>query len=202
MRGSDDPHVGGDRPRGADGHDLALLQDAQHCGLCRWAQVADLVEEECAAFRGAYEARLIPSCSREGPPLVAEEERLDERSRQGTAVDANEGARARRLVVNGAGEYLLAGACLSEKQDGDVRACDARQHLQIADEPREQRSKGSGKAAQIGRVDVARRVDRRKQLGPVPEKGLPNLDEIAVGKGDRVHLAPVHARAVGRAAVG
>ena len=53
------------RPRLADGHDLALLEEAQQLRLDVERQVADFVEEQRAAGGRADQALLIGDCSGE-----------------------------------------------------------------------------------------------------------------------------------------
>jgi len=57
--GGQHPHVDLDRPRFADGHDLALFEEPQQLRLHVHRQVADLVEEERASGRRSNQARLI-----------------------------------------------------------------------------------------------------------------------------------------------
>ena len=55
--GGDHAHVDALRPRLADRHDLALLEEAQQLRLHVERQVADFVEEQRAARRRAHQTR-------------------------------------------------------------------------------------------------------------------------------------------------
>ena len=61
--GGHEPHVGPDGFRAAQPLELALLQDAQQLHLRREVQLADLVEEQRAAF-GELEAALSSAPAR------------------------------------------------------------------------------------------------------------------------------------------
>ena len=100
--GGDDADVDGDGVIRADRGDGLFLQDAQELGLRRQRQVADLVEEQGAAVGGGD----VPGARREGagerPLGVAEELGLDERLRDGGAIQRAEGPiGARRGPVEG-----------------------------------------------------------------------------------------------------
>ena len=117
--GGDDPDVDAHGPFAADAHDLAVLDDAQQADLRGERELADFVEEERAAV-GLLEPAL-PARGRagEGALLVAEQLRVDQLGRDRAAVDAAERAGAkRRMLVDGAGDDLLAGAGLAEQEHG------------------------------------------------------------------------------------
>ena len=102
--------------RAADPLELALLQDAQQLGLHGRRQLADLVEEQRAAVAPARSGRgCWPVGPGEGAPLVAEQLALEQRLRQGRAVDRDEAARSARRSSwwMAAGDQLLAGAALA-----------------------------------------------------------------------------------------
>src|SRR6267142_3810264 len=124
--GRHDAHVDGDGGIAAHAPDLLFLQGAQDLGLHGHAEIADLVEEQ-RARRGLLEQTdLARDGPRERPPFVAEQLALQERFRDGGTVDREKGARrARGVVVNGAGDQLLAGARLSVDEHGRR----ARRHL-------------------------------------------------------------------------
>ena len=82
------PHVDALRARVADRHDLALLEEAQQLGLHVDRQVADFVEEERAAGRGADEARLVRARAPVNEPAAMAEQ-----------LTVGELARGRRAVV-------------------------------------------------------------------------------------------------------
>src|SRR5436190_8250765 len=68
VRRRDDAHIDLPRPRIADAHDLALLEDTQQARLELHRDVADLVEEERAAVGGLDEPLLVLDGPREGSP--------------------------------------------------------------------------------------------------------------------------------------
>ena len=102
--------------------ELALLQHAQQLHLGGELDVADLVEKQRAAF-GELEAPLLARVGAgERPLLVAEELRLDQRVRQRAAADLDERLlRARRVVVDGVRDQLLAGAGFAAQQHRRAR---------------------------------------------------------------------------------
>ncbi len=82
----------------ADALDHALLQEAQQLGLQRQRHVADLVEKQRAAVGELELAGRLPHRAGEGALLVAEQLALEQRFRDGRAVDRDErlaGAAAR-----------------------------------------------------------------------------------------------------------
>ena len=121
MRRRDDADVASDRHVVADTLEYTLLQHPQELYLHRGAHVADLIEEQRAAF-GDLEAALAGGDrAGEGALLVAEELGLEQLGRNGAAVDRDEGALAPRAqVVDGVRGDFLAGAGLAEDEDGGV----------------------------------------------------------------------------------
>ena len=108
--------------RVAERHHLAVLEDAQELRLHRCGHLAHFVEEDRPAGRGLEEPALIAGRPRERPPAVAEELALEERLREGRAVDGDErgaGTRARR--VDAPRHELLPGARVALDEDGDGR---------------------------------------------------------------------------------
>ena len=107
----DQADVGLNRLRSAEPLELARLQHAQQLDLRRQIQLADFVEEQRAAF-GQLEAALLRRVrTGERALLVTEQLRLDQIVRQRGAAHLDERLlRARRVVVNGVGDELLAGA--------------------------------------------------------------------------------------------
>src|SRR5437868_6937778 len=115
----DQPHIGADRLVAADALEGLLLEHAQHLGLGRRWHVADLVEEEGAAVALLELADAAAVGAGEGALLVAEQLALQQVLRDGRAVEGQE----RRLgpwavLVDGAGDDLLAGAALPRDQHG------------------------------------------------------------------------------------
>ena len=128
--GGDHPHV---HPHGlgaADPLELALLQHAQQLHLRAQVDVADLVEEQRAAF-GQLEAALLARVrAGERALLVAEELRFDQRVGQRRAAHLHERLLgAQRVVVDGVRDQLLAGARLAADEHRRVRLRDLRDLL-------------------------------------------------------------------------
>ena len=105
----------------ADPLDGLLLEVPQDLHLQRQRQLPDLVEEK-RPLVGRLDAPLAQDVGpREGALLVAEEFALQQRLRDGPAVDHHEGASpAPAELVNGQGDELLARAALARDQDGHV----------------------------------------------------------------------------------
>src|SRR5206468_9128627 len=113
--------------------DLALLQEAQQLDLERQAHLRDLIQEERAAVgRLDLPLPLLVSAG-EGALFMAEELALEQRLRDGAAIDGDEGlGMARAVRVDGLGHQLLAGAALALAENGGVRlghALDYREDL-------------------------------------------------------------------------
>ena len=126
MRRCDDPRPQGDLVLGAEGPKTPVLDHAKQLGLELHRHLGDLVEQDRP---GPDDLELPP-----GPPLgpreraafVPEDERLDERPREGRAVDRHERVRlARARLVQSAGDELLAGARLAAQEDRRVGVGDA-----------------------------------------------------------------------------
>ena len=112
--GRDEAHVDADAVRAAEPLDLALLQRAQQLHLRRHVHVADLVEEQRAAL-GQLEAALLERVGAgERALLVAEQLGFDQAAGQRRAAHLDERLlRARRVVVDGVRDHLLAGPRLA-----------------------------------------------------------------------------------------
>src|SRR4029077_15789161 len=107
----DDAHVDVDRRLAADAVELALREHAQEPRLQRQRHVADLIEEERAAIRLLEASAPLRIRSREGAALVSEKLGLEKVGRNGGSVEGDErAAGARAVLVQGAGDELLAGA--------------------------------------------------------------------------------------------
>jgi len=119
--GGDDADVDVDGGVGADADDLALLEDAEELDLGGEGHVADFVEQEGAAV-GVLEASESGfGGAGEGALGVAEELALEDALGQGAAVEGDEAALAPpAVVVEGAGDELLACAALAVDEDGGV----------------------------------------------------------------------------------
>ena len=130
VRRGDDARVERDLLVRANGADLALLERAQQLRLHVDRELADLVEEERAARRLDEETGALRLRVGEGAARVAEELALEERMRDGRAVDRDEGAAlAAATVVNAARDELLAGARLAVDEDRRIALADAADEL-------------------------------------------------------------------------
>src|SRR5262249_44617613 len=96
--------------------------DPEEFRLSRWTHLPDLVEEE-GALMGQLEAAGPPvEGARESALLVTEDLALEERFRDGRAVDGHEGRpRAGRELVDSARHEFLARAALPRDQDRSGR---------------------------------------------------------------------------------
>src|SRR5690606_27025386 len=104
-----DTDVGADGRAPADGRVLSLLQDAQQPGLRLQRHIADLIEEERAAFRLLEAAGGALLRAGERALLVAEELGFDQVPRYGGHVDGDERALAAAAeFMQRAGNKLLA----------------------------------------------------------------------------------------------
>ena len=121
--GGDHAHVDARlRALGADALDLAALEEAQQQRLHPQAHLPHFVHEDRAAVRRLEQARLVAVGAGERAAHVAEQLRLEERVGQAGAVDRDElRARAGALLVDQAGEDLLADAALAGDEDLRVR---------------------------------------------------------------------------------
>ncbi len=114
VRGRDDAHVDAHGVVPAEALVGAFLQEAQQRGLALHRQIADLVQEQGAAMGHLDAAELAAGRAGEGAALVAEQFGLDQRMRDGAAVDRDEGhGGASRLAMQRLRGELLAGAGLA-----------------------------------------------------------------------------------------
>ena len=121
VRGGEDANVHLEDAVGADGTDLAVLENPKELHLEGGTHLADLVEEDGAPVRELEHAGPLADRAGERAPLVAEHLRLEELGRDRAAVDRNEGAihpGAERM--DGAGDQLLARAALTHDEDGGI----------------------------------------------------------------------------------
>ena len=127
----DDADVHAARGRLADALDLAGLEHAQQGRLELGREVADLVEEDGAAVGGLEEALLVGRRARERAADVAEELGFEQVVRERAAEERHERAvGARAVVVEAAGDELLARAGLALDEDRDVGVEDAVERLE------------------------------------------------------------------------
>ena len=109
VRGGDHPNRDADRLLAAEPLHLAVLQHAQQLGLRRLVQVADLVEEDCAAVGQLELAAPHAGGAGECAALVAEQLALDQLGGNRRAVDFDERARGERaLAMDVRGQQFLA----------------------------------------------------------------------------------------------
>jgi hypothetical protein len=158
--------------RASDPGDLSLLQDAEELHLELQRGVADLVEEQHAAFGGLEVALVAPIGAGECPALVAEESRFEQRSRERRAIERQERVPvAVAPRVDGAGDQLLAGAGLAHHQHGGVH-------------PRGTIDEGGYRLHPRGGPDhlrLARALERGLAVGQDGEKVGPERDPDEVG---------------------
>ena len=109
---------------------LAVLEHPQELDLEVRLHFGDLVEENCAAVGHLKAAAAGADRACESPSLVAEQLTLQQRLRQGAAVDGHERAvGAGALVVDGPGQALLAHARLAKDEQRDRAGCHPLDHL-------------------------------------------------------------------------
>ena len=122
--GSDDSHVHPQGLAAADPLQFAFLQHPQQLGLKRRGNVADFVQEQSTAVRLLEAALTLVNRPRERAFLVSEQLRFQQIVRQGRAVQLEQWpAGARRVVVDGASDQLLAGAGFAAHQHRGVPFC-------------------------------------------------------------------------------
>src|SRR5262245_33458745 len=146
MCGRNNANVDLHRLAGANALESHLLEHPQQFGLHFEANVTDLIEEQRAAIGELEPAHFIAVGAREGTFNVAEQLALEQTGRKGCAMDLDEGfAATRAMVVQGAGQKLLARAALAADKHRRLTAGDfANQPEQLAD----------GRAAADNTVDV------------------------------------------------
>ena len=186
----DDAGVELDRPRLADALDLALLQRPQQLRLQRQRHQADFIDEERAAMRQLEAADACRHGAGERALGVAEQLGLGQRLGNRGGVERDEAlVAARAVVVNRAGDELLAGAGLALDQHGAVHRRDQLQGLEDllhrACSGRRPSRTGSGRAAARG----ARRSPVAGGAAPCPV--LRTRESCAIWNGlIRKSLAP------------
>ena len=157
-------HIRANRLRAAEPLEFARLEHAQQLDLRREVDLADLVEEQRAAF-GQLEAALLGRVrARERAFLVAEQLRFDEGVRQrGTAHLDERPLRSQRVVVNGLGDELLAGARFAADQHGRVGARHLR-HLLVDQAHRPARAKDVREVVALAQLALEVRVFLAKAI--------------------------------------
>src|ERR1051326_6290868 len=180
---------------------LAGLEDAEELGLCLLRQVTDLIEEDGPAVGQLEQSR--PRAHRPGERalLVPEELALDQGRGNRGAVDLDERRRrAGAVVVDGAGEELLAGAGLALHHHRHLTV--GRDPARLLDDLAERRA-----LAEDGGEAVLAPPPARRPLGlarRVPGTGLPldgATEQVELsGEGEVIRGAARH-RARGEAVV-
>src|ERR1043166_1921612 len=121
--GGDDAHVRLAVARRTDAAEAPLFEEAQELDLNLRRHLADLVQEKRRAVGGFDQSALGGGRAGEGPALVAEELRLEERFGERRAVDGDDGrVGARRARVDEAREHVLASPRLARDDDRGVGA--------------------------------------------------------------------------------
>ncbi len=144
VRRGDHPDVDADRRLAADAEEFAFREHAQQPRLKSERHVADLVQEQRAAVRLLEPADPPLGRARERAFLVTEELRLEQLRGDRRRVQRDERrVRARRVVVQGPRDELLAGARFAGNQHSHARArqpADRLEHVlhrgRLADDPR------------------------------------------------------------------
>ena len=145
----DEPEVAADWAPATEAPKLPFLKHAEELTLRGEGNVGDLVEKEGGAMGQLEDSHPLVIGPRERAPLVAEQLTLEERWRDGVAVEGDELLRgARAELVDQAGDQLLAGTRLPRDQDGYVRGGDA---LDQPPDPKQRRASAVQDAAVIDR---------------------------------------------------
>src|SRR5262249_43070853 len=113
--GSQQTDIGAQRLIAAQSLELLILQHPQHLGLQGWRHIANLVQEQCASAALLELADPPAVNAGEGPLLVAEQLTFQKGLGNRRAIDGHERlAGPSAVVVESAGDQLLAGAALSQ----------------------------------------------------------------------------------------
>jgi hypothetical protein len=175
VRRGDDPDVDLDRLGAADRRERALLQHPQQLDLQRRRHVADLVEEEGAAVGDLEQPGLILDRAGERAADVAEQRALEQVVVERRAVlDHERLLGARPVVVDRAGDQLLAGAALAVDEHGRLAADDL---LQQPGRVAHRRAR----ADDLGERVLGRGRGRRRGAGPRRHPG-----DLGGGGGDQI----------------
>jgi hypothetical protein len=130
VRGRDETDIDRTSLGLAESHHLAFLNGPQELDLHRRRDVADFIQEQCAALRRFEDAEAIANGPGEGAAHMAEELGLEERVGQRAAVDRHKRTLgARRRAVQPAGQSLLADAVFTGDEHRRVRWRDARREI-------------------------------------------------------------------------
>ena len=185
-----DAHVDLERSLAAEALDPLVLEDAQELGLERRRHVADLVQEQGAAVGDLELAAAGRSRAGEGPALVAEQLALEQRLRDGGAMDRDEwSVRARASGVDGARQPFLANARLAQDDQRAVRRCDpSRRAIELAHRAQSLELREAVAVAVLPHAEPL-----LHGLAPAVEEGIHRFREELVGQREVDHaLAAGH----------
>ena len=119
MGGRKDTNIHGNRTFAADPPHLVFLDHPEQASLHSGGHVAHLVQEKRPTVGLLEETGVVPVGTGEGAPHVTEQNALQERLGERSAVLREERAASPSSVeVNGAGHQLLAGSALALDEDG------------------------------------------------------------------------------------
>ncbi len=165
--------------------DFAFLHRAKQRGLGGQRQIADLVQEQRAAIRRAYQPG--PALHRPGecPPAVAEQLALHQGGSDGRAVDGDESAPPAGELVERPGHDLFPSAGLTADHDGKQGAGHRRKVFQLRGQLGRQRGeRGVGSRGQGGlRNRRAEHEMRQPDLQRVEVRDLALAHGLAVDEG-------------------
>ena len=191
MSRADDAHVDLLTGDAADRDHLARLQRAQELCLRLERHVPDLVEQQRAAVGRADDAGMIARRAAEAPLLEAEELALDERLRDGRAVQRAEGAWSSAPRVKRTRDELLAGTGLTEDEHRKRRGRDVGElgghprELRAADRPVDRDALGPGRHVAVDAV----RYERAGATRDEADQDIADADHVTVGE-ERLGDAP------------
>ena len=124
--GNDHTNIDFDGLVAADAFDFAFFEDAEKLGLHGDGHIADLIEEESAAFGLLEFSEVASGSTGERAFFVAKEFGLDQFGGNCRAIESDEGVFvARRFFVNGASDQFFSGAGFTEDADASFACGDA-----------------------------------------------------------------------------
>src|ERR1700730_1896180 len=125
-----EPDVDFNRAGASHAHEFSFLQNAQQLGLENGRKLADVVEENGAAFGNFEKSFFLGNGAGEGALFVAKQFALQQSFGKGGAVQGyKQLSFSRAVVVNGAGGQLLAGTALAANQYGGIAGSDSLDEL-------------------------------------------------------------------------
>ena len=173
---SEDAEVDRDRRGPAEPHELALLERTLELRLHGQRQITDLVHEEGARVGLLQQSAPLGDRAGERTGLVAEELALEQRLRDGRALDRHERtARTRGCGVQRACDQLLACSRLSADQDRGVRLTQALDGVEHGSHRRTLADQATERGA---RVHEAAQLAVLAQRGAVRERTLDTEQQL------------------------